>query len=74
MSNVVYRFGRAREVAAYSGKLDQIRINLKYIESVKHLYEVIEHETLHKILWELSFPIRREHRLIKNILWADYEI
>ena len=30
---------------------------LKYVESIEHLIEVIEHEILHKILWEFSIPI-----------------
>ena len=69
-----FRFGKAKEVAAYSQKLNMIKINLKYVESVSHLYEIIEHEVLHKALWNLSIPIRREHKLIDKILWAEYEV
>ena len=69
-----FKFGKAKEVAAYSQKLGIIKINLKYVESVSHLYEIIEHEVLHKALWELDILIRREHRLIDKILWVDYEI
>jgi len=69
-----FRFGKAKEVAAYSQKLNVIKINLKYVESVSHLYEIIEHEVLHKVLWRLSLPIRREHKLIDRILWANYEL
>ena len=69
-----FRFGKAKEVAAYSQKLNMIKINLKYVESVSHLYEIIEHEVLHKALWNLSIPIRREHKLIEKIQWADYNI
>jgi len=69
-----YKFGNAREVAAYSYKLNQIKINLKYIESVDHLYEVITHEFLHKVLTNFSIPITREHKLIRKIQWADYNI
>ena len=70
----IFKFGKAREVAAYSQKLNQIKINLRYVESVNHLYEIIEHEVLHKVLWELDIPIRREHKLIDKILWSDYDI
>ena len=69
-----FKFGNAREVAAYSYKLNQIKINLKYIESVDHLYEVITHEFLHKVLTNFSISTRREHKLIKKIQWADYNI
>ena len=71
---IKFRFGRAGEVAAYSSRLKQIRINLKYIETIEHLYEVITHEILHKILDEQGFQIRREHKLIEKIQWADYNI
>ena len=69
-----FRFGKAKEVAAYSQKLNVIKINLKYVESVSHLYEIIEHEVLHKALWNLSIPIRREHKLIRKIQWANYDM
>ncbi len=69
-----YRFGRASELAAYSDKLKQVKINLKYIESIEHLIAVIEHEMIHKILWEFSIPIRKEHKLIDKIQWAEYNI
>ena len=69
-----YRFGRANELAAYSDKYRQVKINLKYIESVEHLIQVIEHEILHKILWEFSIPTRKEHKLIDKVQWADYSI
>ena len=69
-----FKFGKAKEVAAYSEKLNVIKINLKYVESVVHLYEIIEHEVLHKALWRFSIPIRREHKLIDKILWSDYNI
>ena len=69
-----FRFGKAKEVAAYSQKLNVIKINLRYVESVSHLYEIIEHEVLHKVLWDFLIPIRHEHRLIEKILWADYEV
>ena len=39
-----FRFGKAKEVAAYSQQLNVIKIN------------------------------RREHKMIDNILWADYNI
>ena len=70
----IFKFGKAREVAAYSQKLNQIKINLKYVESIEHLISVIEHEILHKILWDFSIPIRKEHKLIDKIQWADYLI
>ena len=69
-----YRFGRAKELAAYSDKLRQVKINLKYIESIEHLIAVIEHEILHKILWDFSIPIRKEHKMIDKLQWADYFI
>ena len=69
-----FKFGKAKEVAAYSQKLGIIKINLKYVETIEHLYEIIEHEVLHKALWELDIPIRREHKMIDKMLWADYEI
>tara|TARA_B100000470_G_C19770438_1_gene382707 strand:- start:1197 stop:1448 length:252 start_codon:yes stop_codon:yes gene_type:complete len=68
------KFGNAKELAAYSGKLRQVRINLKYIESVEHLIQVIEHEMLHKILWDFSIAIKKEHKLIDTIQWANYLI
>ena len=70
----MYRFGRAKELAAYSDKLRQVKINLKYIESIEHLIAVIEHEILHKILWEFSIPVRKEHKLIDKVQWAVYNI
>ena len=69
-----YRFGRAKELAAYSDKLRQVKINLKYIESIEHLIAVIEHEILHKILWDFSIQIRKEHKMIDKLQWADYFI
>ena len=69
-----FKFGKAKEVAAYSQQLGVIKINLKYVESVSHLLEIIEHEVLHKALWELDIPIRREHKMIEKMLWANYEI
>ena len=69
-----FRFGRAKELAAYSDKLRQVKINLKYVESIEHLIAVIEHEMIHKILWEFSIPIRKEHKLIDKIQWAEYNI
>ena len=69
-----YKFGRANELAAYSDRLKQVKINLKYIESIEHLIAVIEHEMIHKILWEFSIPIRKEHKLIDKIQWAEYNI
>ena len=70
----ILKFGRAREIAAYSHKLNRIRINLKYVESVEHLYEVIEHEVLHKTLADLYLPIGKEHNLIHSLQWATYMI
>ena len=69
-----YRFGRANELAAYSDKLRQVKINLKYIESIEHLIAVIEHEVLHKILWEFSIAIKKEHKMINRVQWTDYLI
>ena len=69
-----YKFGRSNELAAYSDKYNQVKINLKYIESIDHLIDVIEHEILHKVLWEFSIPIRKEHKIIDRIHWADYLI
>ena len=69
-----FRFGRANELAAYSDRLKQVKINLKYIESIDHLIQVIEHEMLHKILWDFSIPIRKEHKMIDRLQWADYFI
>jgi len=68
----IYKFGNAREVAAYSHRLNRIRINLKYVESVEHLCEVIEHEVLHKALADLYIPIGKEHKLIHSLQWATY--
>ena len=68
------KFGKAKEAASYNSKDKQIRINLKYVESINHLYELIEHEGLHRALDDLKIPIRREHMLIDVILWADYMI
>lgn len=67
-----YKFGRAGEVAAYYK--NRVRVNLKYIDTVEHLYEVIEHEYLHKILDEFLIPIKKEHDLIKCVNWAYYLI
>ena len=69
-----FRFGRAKELAAYSDKYRQVKINLRYIESIEHLIAVIEHEILHKILWDFSIPIRKEHKMIDRLQWADYLI
>ena len=69
-----YKFGRAQELAAYSDRLKQVKINLKYIESIEHLIAVIEHEMLHKILWDFSIAIRKEHKMIDRLQWADYLI
>ena len=69
-----YKFGRANELAAYSDRLKQVKINLKYIESIEHLIAVIEHEMLHKILWDFSIAIRKEHKMIDRLQWADYLI
>ena len=69
-----YRFGRAKELAAYSDKYRQVKINLRYIESIEHLIAVIEHEILHKILWDFSIAIRKEHKMIDRLQWADYLI
>ena len=69
-----FKFGRAKELAAYSDRLKQVKINLKYIESIDHLIQVIEHEMLHKILWDFSIPIRKEHKMIDRLQWADYFI
>ena len=69
-----FRFGRANELAAYSDRLRVVKINLKYIESIEHLIAVIEHEILHKILWDFSIPIRKEHKMIDRLQWADYFI
>ena len=69
-----FRFGRAKELAAYSDKLRQVKINLRYIESIEHLIAVIEHEILHKILWDFSIAIRKEHKMIDRLQWADYLI
>ena len=68
------KFGNAKELAAYSGKLRQVRINLKYIESIDHLIQVIEHEMLHKILWDFSIAIKKEHKMINRLQWTDYLI
>ena len=67
-----YKFGRAGEVAAYYR--NRIKVNLKYIDSVEHLCEVIEHEFLHTVLDEFFMSIRMEHKLIKKIQWADYNL
>ena len=69
-----FRFGRAEELAAYSDKYRQVKINLKYVESIEHLISVIEHEILHKILWDFSIQIRKEHKMIDKLQWADYFI
>ena len=69
-----YRFGRANELAAYSDRYRQVKINLKYIESIDHLIQVIEHEILHKILWDFSIAIKKEHKMINRLQWTDYLI
>ena len=69
-----YKFGRANELAAYSDRLKQVKINLKYIESIDHLIQVIEHEMLHKILWDFSIAIKKEHKMINRLQWIDYLI
>ena len=69
-----YRFGRANELAAYSDRYRQVKINLKYIESIEHLIAVIEHEMLHKILWDFSIAIKKEHKVIDRLQWTDYLI
>tara|TARA_Y100000310_G_C20212896_1_gene592160 strand:+ start:30 stop:281 length:252 start_codon:yes stop_codon:yes gene_type:complete len=68
------KFGKAKEAATFNSKTQQIRINLKYVESINHLYELIEHEGLHKAFDDLEIPIRKEHKLIDVILWASYMI
>ena len=68
------KFGKAKEAATFNSKTQQIRINLKYVESINHLYELIEHEGLHKALDDLEIPIKKEHKLIDVILWASYMI
>ena len=68
------KFGKAKEAATFNSKTQQIRINLKYVESINHLYELIAHEGLHKALDDLKIPIKKEHKLIDVILWASYMI
>ena len=68
----IFKFGRAGEVASYYR--NRIRVNLKYVDTIEHLYEVIEHEYLHKILDDLSISIKKEHNLIKHLNWAYYLI
>jgi len=68
------KFGKAKEAASYNSKNNQIRINLKYVESINHLYELIEHEGLHRALDDLKISIKKEHKLIDVILWASYMI
>ena len=58
----------------YSDLNEDFKDRLKYVESIEHLISVIEHEILHKILWDFSIPIRKEHKLIDKIQWADYLI
>ena len=71
---VLLKFGKAKEAASYNSKNNQIRINLKYVESINHLYELIEHEGLHRALDDLKISIKKEHKLIDVILWASYMI
>ena len=47
---------------------------LKYIESIDHLIQVIEHEILHKILWDFSIAIKKEHKMINRLQWTEYLI
>ena len=68
------KFGKAKEAATFNSKTQQIRINLKYVESINHLYELIEHEGLHKALDDLKIPIKKEQKIIDVILWASYMI
>jgi len=72
--DIRFKFGKANEAALFNSRSKQIRINLRYVESINHLYELIEHEALHKAFDDLKFSIRKEHRLIDIILWAAYMI
>ncbi len=71
---IEFRFGKRGEAASYNINTDNIRINLRYVDSIEHLYQLIEHEVIHKILNEDDFDIVKEHKLIDKIQWADYLI
>jgi len=69
-----FKFGKANEAAMFNGRNKQIKINLRYVESINHLYELIEHEALHKAFNDLDIPIKNEHKLIDVVIWAAYMI
>jgi hypothetical protein len=69
---IEFRFGKRGEAASYNVKMDNIRINLRYVDSIQHLYALIEHEVVHQILNDEDFDINAEHKLIDRMQWADY--
>jgi predicted SprT family Zn-dependent metalloprotease len=71
---IEFRFGKRGEAASYNIKTDNIRINLRYIDSIEHLYQLIEHEVIHKVLNDEKFKIEKEHVLIDKTQWAYYLI
>ena len=71
---IEFRFGKRGEAASYNSTTNNIRINLRYVDSIEHLYSLIEHEVVHKILDEDDFNINDEHKLIYKMQWADYLI
>jgi hypothetical protein len=71
---IEYRFGKRGEAASYNIKMNNIRINLRYVDSIQHLYSLIEHEVIHQILNDEDFNINDEHILINKMQWADYLI
>jgi|TARA_R110000824_G_scaffold6766_5_gene31209 hypothetical protein len=69
---IEFRFGKRGESASFNCKTKNIRVNLRYVDSVEHLYSLIEHEVVHKILDEDDFDITAEHKLIDRMSWAEY--
>lgn len=69
---IEFRFGKRGEAASFNCKTKNIRINLRYVDSIEHLYALIEHEVVHQILDEDDFNINEEHKLIDRMSWAEY--
>jgi hypothetical protein len=71
---IEFRFGKRGEAASFNCKTKNIRINLRYVDSIEHLYSLIEHEVVHQILNDDDFDYNAEHVLIDKMQWADYLI
>ena len=72
--DIEFKFGKRGEAGSYNPKTKKIQINLRYVETIHHLIQLIEHEVIHKILDDEKFDDYKEHELIYRLMWADYII